>query len=380
MMPIAVFMITTIISIISGGADTQTNLPRVTPKILNGCPSLESAVYQVSVTNSNTTLNGGCAYINYNSSGKMRQSFSLWFTSIENVEQRCQKQGIEYLNFYCLEKSLSPTEDTNDGRMKYEYIALYDGTPNKTGNPDHRCALYKTGNESSTTLRMAVSENDSCKGLLNILSHPKMKIPQSKNGSMLLFFNKTRVDKFEATTLADTTTTTESIESISKRFERRGYILQNFGNRPNPFHSRGKRLVYVLSRMARIACGFCLVLMEQRHALSYIIGGDGGDGGRGSVMFLHGSQLAMNEKDDSTNTATTTEDKNRLRQSLEIKHMQIRRRRSASSVKSTSKTDVPVLAGINPFSLILVNRGHNNKTGSIKPLGLWDQITKLFID
>jgi hypothetical protein len=65
----------------------------VTPKILNGCPPLESAVYQVSVTNSNTILNGGCAYINYNSSDVMRQSFSLWFTSIKNVEQRCQNQG-----------------------------------------------------------------------------------------------------------------------------------------------------------------------------------------------------------------------------------------------------------------------------------------------
>ncbi|XP_026820346.1 uncharacterized protein LOC113558953 [Rhopalosiphum maidis] len=344
----------------------QTILPEVTPKILNGCPSLESAVYQVSVINSNTTLNGGCAYINYNSSGVMRQSFSLWFNSIENVGQRCQNQGIDYLNFYCLEKSLSPTEDINEGRMKY--IKLYDGAPNKTGNPDHRCALYKTGNESATTLRMAVSENDSCKGLLNLLSHPKMKIPKSKNGSMLLFFNKTGVDKLETTTLTSTladTTTTESIESIAKRFERRGYILQNFGNRPNPFGSTRKAAVQ--NRGKR----------EQRHALSYIIGGDGG---RGSVSFLYGSQSAINEKDDSTNTTTTTEDKNRLRQSLEIKHMKIRRRRSASNVKSTSKTDVPVLAGINPFSLILVNRGHNNKTGSIKPLGLWDQITKLFKD
>jgi hypothetical protein len=88
----------------------------------------------------------------------------------------------------------------------------------------------------------------------------------------------------------------------------------------------------------------------------------------------------MNENEDTANTTTTTMDKNRLRESLEIEHIQKRRRRSVSNVKSTSKTDVPVLAGINPFSLILVNRGHNNKTGSIKPLGLWDQITKLFKD
>lgn len=116
---------------------------------------------------------------------------------------------------------------------------------------------------------------------------------------------------------------------------------------------------------------------EQRHALPYAFAGVGG---RGSVMFLYNSQSAMNENEDTANTTTTTMDKNRLRESLEIEHIQKRRRRSVSNVKSTSKIDVPVLAGINPFSLILVNRGHNNKTGSIKPLGLWDQITKLFID
>lgn len=114
---------------------------------------------------------------------------------------------------------------------------------------------------------------------------------------------------------------------------------------------------------------------EKRHALPYAFGGDGG---RGSVMFLYNSQSAMDENEDSTNTTTTTMDKNRIRQSFEIEYTQKRRRRSVSNVKSTSKTGVPVLAGINPFALILVNRVHNNKTGSIKPLGLWDQITKLF--
>jgi len=52
--------------------------------------------------------------------------------------------------------------------------------------------------------------------------------------------------------------------------------------------------------------------------------------------------------------------------------------RSKLNVMPTSKPDVIVLAGLNPFALFLANRVHNNKTGSIKPLGLWDTIVKIF--
>lgn len=101
------------------------------------------------------------------------------------------------------------------------------------------------------------------------------------------------------------------------------------------------------------------------------------DDRRGAVLNLarnDGLQSDINEND------VTTKDKNWLRRPLEINHMQLRRRRSKTNVMPTSKTDFTVLAGANPFALLLSNRGHNSKTGSIKPLGLWDQIVKIFKD
>ncbi|XP_060845471.1 uncharacterized protein LOC132925062 [Rhopalosiphum padi] len=358
---IVVLIIT--ITITSGGAKENT-LPRVAPPIYDSCPSLESAEYQVTMIDSVKSLVSGCAYISYNYSlnSVSQQSLRLWFGTVEYNSQSCHYQGMEYFNFYCMGKLPSPTEDTKEGRMRY--IRLYDADANKAGNSDHRCALYKTGIENATTFRMAVSENTSCDGLLNILSRPKMKIPEYNKGSMLLLFNKTRLNTLVTSPLPDTTIT-ESMESIAISVE--GDFLQHFGNRLNQFGGSSALSTAVQNKTKR----------EQRHALPYAFAGVGG---RGSVMFLYNSQSAMNENEDTANTTTTTMDKNRLRESLEIEHIQKRRRRSVSNVKSTSKIDVPVLAGINPFSLILVNRGHNNKTGSIKPLGLWDQITKLFKD
>ncbi|XP_050061967.1 uncharacterized protein LOC126551798 isoform X3 [Aphis gossypii] len=45
---------------------------------------------------------------------------------------------------------------------------------------------------------------------------------------------------------------------------------------------------------------------ERRHALPDVIGGDGGFG---SVMFLQSSQSNLNEKNDSTNSSTTTRER-----------------------------------------------------------------------
>jgi len=100
-----------------------------------------------------------------------------------------------------------------------------------------------------------------------------------------------------------------------------------------------------------------------------------GDDRHSAVIDLansNGLQLNANAKDVSS---ATIKDTNWLRRPLEINNLKLRRKRS---VTSTSKINVTVLAGVNPFSLMLSNRVHNNNTGSIKPLGLWDQIVNLF--
>jgi len=55
---------------------------------------------------------------------------------------------------------------------------------------------------------------------------------------------------------------------------------------------------------------------------------------------------------------------------------------SPSNVKSKSKTDVPVLAGISPFTLFVVNRVRSkNSTGIIEyTTSLWSDIKELFTD
>lgn len=44
-------------------------------------------------------MNNGCASISYNSSNVMRQSYSLWFGSVQDGGQRSCDQGI-YKNYY----------------------------------------------------------------------------------------------------------------------------------------------------------------------------------------------------------------------------------------------------------------------------------------
>lgn len=85
-------------------------------------------------------------------------------------------------------------------------------------------------------------------------------------------------------------------------------------------------------------------------------------------------------KSDINKKYGTIKDKNWLRRPLEFNHMQRRRKRSKSNVVPTSKTDAIVLAGANPFALLLANRLRNNKTGAMMPLGLisWQQIVNIF--
>ncbi|XP_050063826.1 uncharacterized protein LOC126552844 isoform X1 [Aphis gossypii] len=249
-----VLVITVIISI-GAGADLQTDkdMLEVTPQIQDGCPPLESAEYQVTVMSSISLVINGCAYINYNSSNVMRQSYSLWFDRVQHGGQCSRDQahnlGMEHLSFYCLKKSPVLPENTNKGRM---YLRLYDETSNKTGKPYQKCAMYETVNGDATTFKIAISGHTSCDGLLHMLSPSLLQmIPQFNKGSVLLLFNKTKLDVLTTPPLVDMTTT-ESIESIAKRYERRGYILQNFGNRPNPFRKTRRSVVQDSNKSTKV--------------------------------------------------------------------------------------------------------------------------------
>ncbi|XP_025208272.1 uncharacterized protein LOC112603758 [Melanaphis sacchari] len=225
---------------------TITIMLKITPGIQERCPPIESEVYQVTVMSSGSSTIDGCAYINYNSSDIIQQSFSLWFGD-QHGEQRCRDHvthknyyfGMKYLHFYCLTKSLLLSEDVKNERL---YIKLYDEDSNMTERSNHRCALYEMANENAATFRIAISRHDSCVGLLDVLSRPQLMIPENNKEYIFLLFNKTKLDETTTSPVVDMTTT-ESIESIAKRYERRGYILQNFGNRPNPFRKTKRSAV-----------------------------------------------------------------------------------------------------------------------------------------
>ncbi|XP_003241395.1 uncharacterized protein LOC100576025 [Acyrthosiphon pisum] len=229
---VLIISIFTIIAVTGEAVDLQTdkNLTEVTSE-MEGCPYLDNAEYKVTVKGSVSTLNGGCGFINYNSSDINPQTFSLWFGNRYHTAKNCRDNAIEYFRFYCLSKSPSPSEDIRKGLM---YIKLYDDAFHKVERRNRRCAVYdKTdGNDYVTTLRVAVSSNDSCDGLFDILEHPE-KIRLHKKGAMLLIFSRIRPDA--PLTPAATTTTTESIQSIYNQYERRGYSLQNYDNQPYLF-------------------------------------------------------------------------------------------------------------------------------------------------
>ncbi|KAL5237283.1 hypothetical protein ACI65C_004693 [Semiaphis heraclei] len=210
--------------------------------------------------------------------------------------------------------------------MYINKVWLYDrAAANKTGVRDRRCALYEKINNHDKTLRVAISSDVSCDGLSDILYNPQL-IHRHNKGFMLLIFNKIKHD-------ATTTSTTQNPyyrkeESNEEKDRRRRRVLQ-------------------------MSAG------DDRH--SAVI----------DLVNSNGLQLNANAKD----VTATINEKNWLRRPLEINNLKLRRKRS---VTPTSKTNVTVLAGVNPFTMLLSNRVHNNNTGSIKPLGLWDQIVNLF--
>ncbi|KAL4103718.1 hypothetical protein QTP88_019062 [Uroleucon formosanum] len=229
MTSIIILMISTIaiIAITGDAVDLDTNRELLEKE---GCPYLENGEHVVTIKGSGLVITGR-AYINYNSSDTKPQSYSLWFENKHHVEPNFTEHGVVYFNFYCISKVPSSSADIKKGRMFISQVWPYDEAANNTENL--RCALYEKIDHYNTTLRVAISKSSSCDGLSNMLHHPE-QIPWNINGSRLMIFNMVRP------TTTTTTTTTESIQSIAERYEKRGYILQNFGNRPNPFHRKNR--------------------------------------------------------------------------------------------------------------------------------------------
>jgi len=89
--------------------------------------------------------------------------------------------------------------------------------------------FYENIEYYNTTLQIAISKGTSCGALSDMLHHPEV-IPWNNNGHLLMVFIMNRS--------VTTTTSTKSIQSISKRYEGWEYILQNFENRSNKFHRK----------------------------------------------------------------------------------------------------------------------------------------------
>lgn len=101
------------------------------------------------------------------------------------------------------------------------------------------------------------------------------------------------------------------------------------------------------------------------------------DGRHASVTDIASNDNFQSDTKDKDVNTSAIKEPNSLRQPLEANHTQIRRRRSASNVTSTtSKTDITVLASENPL-----NHGkYKNDTDSINPFSIMEEIMVLLLD
>ncbi|CAI6357244.1 unnamed protein product [Macrosiphum euphorbiae] len=289
----------TIVSITGDAVDLHTDRELVE---MEGCPYIENGEHLVTVKGAVSALISGCGYIHYNSSNFVPQTYSLWFENMHRIGPHCTTHGREYFHFYCVSRPPSPSADIKKGRMFISKVWPYDEADKNTET--HRCALYeKIDEDNNPTLRVAISKGTSCNGLSDMIQHPEV-IPWDINGNLLMVF----YTNISATDI----TSTKAKQLISKRYQGRGYIPQNFGNRSNTFHRKIRETKDDDKRI--------------RRALQMTSDGDD----------IHGAVMVP-----------------------------------------TSKPVIKI-AGANPFALLLANRVRNNNTGSIKPLGLWDSIVKIF--
>lgn len=79
-----------------------------------GCPYVEDDEYTVTVKGSVSSLKGGCAYIHYNASDKLPQTYSLWFGNSHHDRPHCSNNGtyektiilVEYRILHCAHGSM----------------------------------------------------------------------------------------------------------------------------------------------------------------------------------------------------------------------------------------------------------------------------------
>ncbi|XP_003240893.1 uncharacterized protein LOC100568548 [Acyrthosiphon pisum] len=153
------------------------------------CPAigLTAAEYRVTViteTRSESMDIGGCASIDLQSPDVTKNSFNMWIGSLKNGMQRCREDDMEQFNFTCV--SLPQSEDFMKGIMFAQIL----GRVNTKGSKQ-RCAIHDMVKGNATMFRIAVSGNDSCHGLADLLqSNLQTTIP---DGATVLQLNRIRL-------------------------------------------------------------------------------------------------------------------------------------------------------------------------------------------
>ncbi|CAI6372357.1 unnamed protein product [Macrosiphum euphorbiae] len=166
---------------------------------LGRCPphNLTSEYFQITVLRSITPFVGGCGYIQQNPKEIKRQSFSLWIANFKTTEQQCREKNytdMEHYHFNCLirpsaSSSLDYLDDFNKKLTSvrlYPTINSYQKNTCKVKSTKAKCAMYNVIKSNSTIFRMAISQNSSCVGLLDLLTLPKPINPNDKDDYMFL--------------------------------------------------------------------------------------------------------------------------------------------------------------------------------------------------
>ncbi|XP_015373936.1 PREDICTED: uncharacterized protein LOC107168898 [Diuraphis noxia] len=158
------------------------------------CPQVgfTAAEYQVSVITAMTLDSpqiGGCGLIDFKSTGVLKKSFSVWLGSLNNGMQRCREKDMEQFNFSCQsETSLPESEEFMKGVM---FGQVFGRVNNNEDKSSIRCAIHDMVKSNATTFRMAVSGDNSCHGLADLLqSNLQTTFP---DGAMVLQLRRSRL-------------------------------------------------------------------------------------------------------------------------------------------------------------------------------------------
>ncbi|XP_016662863.1 uncharacterized protein LOC107884688 [Acyrthosiphon pisum] len=196
---ITIIIIATIPGKLASSRPDESHVLHVPIGYLGRCPphNLTSEYFQITVLRSITPFFDGCAYIQNNPKELKRQSFSLWIGNFKNAGQQCREKNytnMEHFHFNCLIKPPSSPSDyyLDDFNKKltsvrlYPTINSYQKNTCKVQSTKSICAMYNVIKSNSTVFRMAISQNSSCSGLLDLLTLPKPINPNDKDEYMLL--------------------------------------------------------------------------------------------------------------------------------------------------------------------------------------------------